>query len=95
MKRIEIFKKTKSIANSYYYLADFPKEENKLICIVFLQICCSQPVWYISSHYNDFYEYERIFYNELDATEIFFKILQEEYISKEFLTSLDFNLNEL
>lgn len=95
MKRIEIFKKTRDIANSSYHLEGLPNGKNLLVIIIFSQICCSQVIWCISVYGDDLYNYERIFDNELEATEIFFKILQEEYISQEFLTSLDFNLNEL
>lgn len=35
---------------------------------------------------------ERIFDNELEATEIFLEIIQQEYISKEFIEKLEFNL---
>ena len=92
MKRIEVFKKTKDDWYDSYYLKNLPKEESNLVGIDFFQLCCSQPVWCISIHDNDFDEYERIFANESEATEIFLKILQQEYISKEFLLTLDFNL---
>ncbi|MCA9495833.1 MAG: hypothetical protein KC589_02735 [Nanoarchaeota archaeon] len=95
MKRIEIFKKTKDNWYDNYYLKNFPIEENKLVNIVFLQMCCSQPLWYISIHGNNDYEYKRIFDNELEATEIFLEILQQEYISKEFVETLDFNLIDI
>lgn len=91
MKRIEIFKKTKDDWCDSYYLKGFPKEESKLVSIVFLQMCCSQPLWYISIG-DDSYEYERIFDKESEATEIFLELLQQEYISKEFIEKLEFNL---
>lgn len=95
MKRIEVFKKTKDYWYGNYSITGFPEEEKDLVGIIFLQMCCSQPLWYISIHGDDTYEYERIFDNELEATEIFFEILQQEYISKEFLEKFDFNLNEI
>lgn len=95
MKRIEVFKKTKDYWYDNYHLKGFPEEEKDLVGIVFLQICCSQPLWYISIHGDAIYEYERIFDNESEATEIFLEIIQQEYVSIEFLEKLDFNLIDI